>query len=350
MVGVGICGHFAINQDFADGQTIKTRILKKELEKRVGYSNVKFLDTYGWKKKPVKLFKDLIILSRKCEKLIILPDQNGIKIILPLVVIMRFLDLKNIHYVVVGGWLPNLISNNKFLKVFAKSIECIHVETSTMKNALKKNGIENVDIMPNMKRLNILDKDSLFYEHTIPYKICTFSRVIKQKGIEDICSTIYKINSHYGKNIYELDVYGQIFDGYQQEFDSIVDKYKSCVKYKGIIDQNKSVEIIKNYFILAFPTLFKTEGIPGTIIDAYSSGVPILASKWDSCSDIIDNNKTGIVYKFSDKDDLYEKLVYIKENSNIILSMKNNCIDKASLYSVDNVIDRFIDKLNLEEI
>ena len=38
------------------------------------------------------------------------------------------------------------------------------------------------------------------------------------------------------------------------------------------MDSEKTVKTLENYYLLLFPTKFRTEGIPGTIIDALSAG------------------------------------------------------------------------------
>lgn len=63
-----------------------------------------------------------------------------------------------------------------------------------------------------------------------------------------------------------------------------------------------------------FPTLFYTEGIPGTIIDAYAAGLPVISSKWESYGDVIEDNVTGIGYEFGSDDALVEVLEMIKSN------------------------------------
>jgi hypothetical protein len=55
--------------------------------------------------------------------------------------------------------------------------------------------------------------------------------------------------------------------------------------------------VLKDYFALLFPTHFYTEGIPGTVIDAYAAGIPVISAKWESYSDVIDEGVTGIGYK-----------------------------------------------------
>ena len=65
------------------------------------------------------------------------------------------------------------------------SFDGIYVETNTMRKALEIQGFNNVYVMPNFKDLNILKESELVYHHTEPYRLCTFSRVMKEKGIED---------------------------------------------------------------------------------------------------------------------------------------------------------------------
>lgn len=46
--------------------------------------------------------------------------------------------------------------------------------------ALKKSS--NVFVMPNCKKLTILFENELVYSFGVPYKLCTFSRVMHEKG------------------------------------------------------------------------------------------------------------------------------------------------------------------------
>ena len=87
-----------------------------------------------------------------------------------------------------------------------------------------------------------------------------------------------------------------------------------------------------------FPTKFYTEGIPGTVIDALSSGVPIIASKWENVSDIIEDGKCGYVYKFNDKEEFKSVLLKILNEPQLINNIKINCVNEAKKYMVENVV------------
>ena len=117
------------------------------------------------------------------------------------------------------------------------------------------------------------------------------------------------------------------------------------MRYCGCVDANASVEVLKDYFALLFPTHFYTEGIPGTVIDAYAAGIPVISAKWESYSDVIDEGVTGIGYSFDDVDAFEEILLRVAKDKDILLSLKENCIKKAEDYlpsaAVKDMVENF---------
>ena len=95
---------------------------------------------------------------------------------------------------------------------------------------------------------------------------------------------------------------------------------------------------MKNYFALLFPTHFYTEGIPGTIIDAYAAGVPVISAKWESFDDVVDNDITGVGYDFDNKGQFEDVLFYASKNFQKLFDMKENCICKANNYIPESTI------------
>ena len=63
-----------------------------------------------------------------------------------------------------------------------------------------------------------------------------------------------------------------------------------------------SVDVLKSYFFLLFPTKCPGEGIPGTIIDAYAAGLPVVSSLYPNFAEIIDEGVTGLGYEFDNVD------------------------------------------------
>jgi len=245
---------------------------------------------------------------------------------------------------VIGGWLPQFLTNKKRLTKTLKKFEGIYVETNTMKRALEAQGFRNVLIMPNCKQLTPISEDSLMPSNELPYRLCTFSRVMKEKGIEDAIDAIKAINEKAGKIIYTLDIYGQV-DGAQIEwFEELKQRFPAYVAYGGLVPFDKSVEVLKDYFALLFPTRFYTEGIPGTIIDAYAAGIPVISARWESFADIVEEGITGFGYEFGSIEDLTNKLSYAAENSEEVFSMKSSCLAYSKRYLPKEAIRVLIEK------
>ena len=210
MKKICVIGHFAFGKNLLNGQTVKTKIITKELEKQFGKKEVWKIDTHGGKKTMIKQIFQTGIAMRECKNVVMLPAHNGVRFFAPLLCFWKKIFHTKIHYIVIGGWLPEFIENKKWLKSCLKQFDGIYVETNTMKKLLERQKFRNIYIMPNCKELHILKEDELVYSYTIPYKLCTFSRVMKEKGIEDIIRAVIEINQENNKEIFSLYIYGQI--------------------------------------------------------------------------------------------------------------------------------------------
>lgn len=345
MIKVGICGHYGKGHILLNGQTVKTKELTKQLIRIFGSNNVMTIDTHNWVKNPLKLIINCYALIKNCENIIILPAHNGVKIFVPLFLALnRFFDRK-IHYVVIGGWLPKLLDKNRKLAMMISKLDGVYVETFSMMQRLERIGLDNTRLLVNFKQLNILNKNELVNNHEEPYKLCTFSRVMKEKGIEDAINIVCEINNIAGRTVYTLDIFGQIDPDYKERFEELRRNLPRYIQYKGVVDYSKSVEVLKDYFILLFPTHFFTEGIPGTIIDAYAAGVPVIASNWESASEVIDNNETGFIYDFNNIEQLKKILVNVMTYPEVVAKMKTKCINKAEGFLPEKAIEDFVEFL-----
>jgi glycosyltransferase involved in cell wall biosynthesis len=345
MVKVGICGHFNIGFEAVGGQTIKTRIISENLAKIYSREQIINIDTANWKKRAPMFLYESIKLAIQSDNIIILPATNGVKVLIPLFVFLSKILKRKLHYIVVGAWLPSLLEKNHYLIKPTKNIDFIYAQTNTLIDKLSAFGIvSNVYLMPNFKNIKPLKLDT-DKNYKKPYKLCIVSRINYEKGIESAISVINRINEDVHQKV-ELDIYGPIEKSYEERFNQLLNRYRKFIKYKGLIDYNNTTEVIKEYFLLLFPTKYYTEGFPGTILDAYLSGVPVLASRWESCSDVIIEGVTGYTYEFNNDDDFYKKLQNLIQNKELVTQMKKNCLDEAQKYNVDNAIKILIDNIS----
>ena len=336
---VSVLGHFAHGKELLNGQTVKTEIVTGELQNQFGQGQVVCFDTCGgWKTLFKAPFQALSAL-RRSRNVLIFPAQNGLRVYAPLLrFFSRFFKNRKLHYAVIGGWLPQFLMKRKRLAKALKKFDGIYVETETMKKALEIQGFRNVYLLPNCKNLTVLSEKELVMPAGAPYRLCTFSRVMREKGIGDAVDAVISVNRELGYEAFSLDIYGQVDEGQTEWFAALQQTFPPCIRYGGAVPYDRSVEVLKDYFALLFPTHFYTEGIPGTIIDAYAAGVPVISAKWESYSDVIDEGETGIGYPFDDEKSFENLLLNIAQNPRILLKMKRNCLKKAENYMPGSVI------------
>ena len=151
----------------------------------------------------------------------------------------------------------------------------IYVETESINKALIEKGINNAVYMPNFKNISVIDTSDLPDSYSEPYSLCCFSRVKREKGILDAVNGIKEINLKAGRDIFTLDIYGSIDEDFKDDFEKAVEENSSFIKYRGVAEYSQTTDILKKYFSLLFPTYYSGEGFPGTLIDAFSSGLPV---------------------------------------------------------------------------
>lgn len=342
---IGICGFFSFKEEDYTGQLVKTREIYYQLQKNFGEENVSFVDTYHWKKNPLKLLLECFKLARECQAILFLPAHKGVKVFIPLFQMLNNLFHRDLHYVVVGGWLPELLASNTKLKNKVRKLKGVYVETQVMVNALERLGLNNVVCIPNFKHLDVLKEDELVYPEGEPYKLCTFSRVMKEKGIEDAIKAVIEVNNAVGRVSYCLDIFGKIDDGYQDRFEILRKGFPDYIVYRGVVQFDKSVEVVKEYFALLFPTQYKGEGFAGTILDAYAAGVPVIATDWRYNAEIIHDKLDGLIYDFQQPGILRNILLKVQDNPSEIINMKRNCIKRARDYSPENIFGKLLEYL-----
>ena len=165
---------------------------------------------------------------------------------------------------------------------------------------------------------------------------------MREKGIETAIDAIESINRDAGKEVCSLDIFGRIDDGYKDRFNKIMKKAAPAIAYRGTVPYEQSVGAISGYYALLFPTYWDGEGFPGTIVDAFSAGLPVIATDWNCNGEIVKNGKNGLLYPNADIKDLREAIEWMIEGENM-QKLKRNCIESAKKYQPDKYIKRIID-------
>ena len=345
---VAIIGHFGGNKQFYDGQTVKTKIITEELQNQFGKEQVLKFDTNGGWKTLLKAPFQVVSALKNSTNVLIFPAHNGLRVYAPLLSFAnKFFKKRKIHYVVIGGWLPRFLMQHKWLSRMLRKFNGIYVETNIMKSALEAQGFKNVYVMPNCKKLTVLSENELVYPSGIPYKLCTFSRVMREKGIEDAVNGVEAVITVLGFQAFSLDIYGQVDRAQTEWFDSLQKNFPPYIRYAGAVPFDKSVDVLKNYFALLFPTYYDGEGFAGTLIDAYSAGIPVIASDWKYNTELVNEN-VGFVYPTGNQSAFFEILKAAAINPTLLLCKKRLCLKEIEKYRIDKAVQILIERIENE--
>ncbi len=325
MQKITVCGHFGGDSLKLDGQTIKTKIIVSELIKSYGEKSIYRIDTCGRINQLLFLFRLVYaVLISSC--VIIFPAQNALKVEAPLLALLiRFFRCK-IHYVVIGGWLPDYLSQHRWVKRALYMFDGIYVELDSMRQKLMEMHYRRVYVMPNFRENSILLlKNEGEKSIEAPYRFVHFSRVTREKGIEDAVEVVKQLNAEKGENYCILDIYGEVNPDQKNWFDNLMSSVPYNITYRGTIPYQRSVEVLTSYHVMLFPTYYEGEGMAGSIIDAYAAGLPVVVSDWKYNAEIVKDGETGFLFETHCVEDFYNKICLLCSSPDLWRTMRSNC-------------------------
>ena len=341
MKKIGIIGNFKDNKKILNGQTIKTLEINKYIETNLNISTYK-LDTHIKAKNPFVLLFNIIKILKENDVIIVILYTRGYKIIAPILTFFNKFYKKRIYDFVVGGKRYEIYKNNNYMSKVANSFNKIYVETDKIKKEYKTRNINNVDVISNFKFL----KNGVFKKtNKNKIKLCVFSRILKEKGIEESIKSVILANEKIGKNVFILDIYGPIDSNYNKEFEELLKNSPDYIRYCKEVYYDKSVDTLNKYDGMLFLTYYKNEGFPGSIIDALYSGLFIIATDWNYNFEILKNNYNAIKVNIKDINNVSEELINLYNNINIIDSMKKNSLKESEKYIPNKIMKNFLNEI-----
>lgn len=348
MKKIALIGHLAIGKDAFDGQTVKTRTVYSGLRAKLG-DKVIAVDTQK-KSKPIGLFMQTLRCLHKADKVIIMLSRNGLRLYLPIMYQFVRLCHGEVYHCVIGGNDDELLQKNPQWIKYLSSFKVNWYESQTLVLEMKEKGIANAKYLPNFKDITPLSLEELEEEEKRfikphVYKFCTFSRVMKEKGITDAIISVEKLCKEKRINA-RLDIYGPIEESYRAEFEELLRNTETS-EYRGVIAPNRSVETMKEYYGLLFPSSFYGEGFPGTLVDAMCAGVPAIASDWHFNAEIITDGIDGIIYGKPAYPTLYDALLWAVQHEDEFIKYRECFWKKAESYLVEKNIGTILREMKV---
>jgi len=157
-----------------------------------------------------------------------------------------------------------------------------------------------------------------------------------EKGIDEICEAIKRLDSSY-----IVDIYGPLYDKKYTKnyFDKI------GLTYKGALNAKDVFCVLNNYDVLLLPSY--REGYPGIIIEALSLGIPTIATRLKGIMEMVQNDENGILIDIKDYNQLVNAIKSIdnKKYSRYSIAAK----ESFRLFNSQKQTDLFLERINYKD-
>lgn len=316
-----VIGNFASITNKLCGQSVKTRNIFN-LAKEI----VPTIDCFDTQKIKYNKFSIFLMLWKFCRSnyVIYLPAAGNMTWLFPIFYILSIVSRTYILQFEIGNWMVDLLANKPIHRWMLKGIKQFYAETEKSKKELKHlYGLENISVFSNFRYFDF-ERENCICDNSI-LKLVFCARINRKKGLDMIFSLgDYLIEEKKEKSV-SITFYGPIFEKDEEYFWRNLNKY-SFMKYDGMLQQDEISEKLQYFDCMLLPTQYYTEGLPGSIIDAYIVGIPVIVTKWKNAEEFVVNNITGIIIPFQDGQNEFnqavvdlmnnkEKLQYLKDNA-----------------------------------
>ena len=212
------------------------------------------------------------------------------------------------------------ISNvsKKYEKMALNLVDAITVNSKEGYDYYTKMGFNVVQI-PNAIDLNIIPKKST---KQFKNQLIFAGRLSKEKGIEILLETASQL-----PNNYHLLIAGS---GPLEEKVRKLSDEKTNLHYLGYQSKQNMLSLIRGSDLLIQPSL--EEGISSTLLEAMACGTCVLGSDIEGISEVIENNKTGLLVEPNNSDELLNKILYLLPKKEKRLSMANEGLERVKKY------------------
>jgi len=214
------------------------------------------------------------------------------------------------------------------------------------KLAVIDNGSTNGIDLKKFSRQNLNEETKKKIEDSLPpingLKILCVGRMVKDKGIEELVAVFEKLQKQYALQLILVGPFEPHLDPLSSEtLDTIINN--------PAITHISWSDAIEYYMALAdiFIHPSHREGFPNVILQAGAMHLPVICSNIPGNADIIQDQKTGLMFEVKNVADLYIKLKFAMENKERTEKIAHTLFEEVTqLYSRKRIHEVILDTYN----
>ena len=207
------------------------------------------------------------------------------------------------------------------------------VQTKYLVNVGFKDGIRHCRWFPTSRQVNPTRDFSTHRRNKSCRRFVYAGHVREYKGIREMIQAMGRFDDRIS-----LDVYGPFFEDLPKNI------FVNCkrVRYCGTLKPEEVASTMQQYDALVLPTKSESEGYPGAILEAYSVGLPVVATTCGAIPEIVDET-TGILVEPGDAEALYHGMKKICDDMQLYVRLRKNARERANQFSIEYWGKKFVE-------
>lgn len=231
--------------------------------------------------------------------------------------IARLFKKKVLIHIHGGGFKEYYAKHKTFVRKELNNMDGVIVLSETWKHFFSDSiGLNNVHVINNVIPIPSISNNYIKEKQKVNLLFLGF--IYKEKGIFDLIDVI-KSNHDYFKDRLILHIGGIELKGNQLETIITTNKLNDTITLHGWVNEKEKNNLFNISDIYILPSY--KEGLPMSIIEAMSYGLPIISTKVGGIPDLIADKKNGYLFTPGDKKEMFKHIKSLIENEQLRKSM-----------------------------
>lgn len=320
------------------GEVVLFELLLDELRKK----NIEFdvIDTLkdNYPNPAIAFFSSSMQLIKKFNKyefICLQATNNSLFLLGPIIVFLSKIFNKKTSIRKSAGDLDVMYENSNFfkkmiIKYVLKNINVNFFETKYLLECFQQFN-QNTYWFPNVREQVIIPVMPRSFNKRFVY----IGTMNEEKGIDEIIAIAAQLDDDY-----TLDLYGPLLESkYTEEFF----QHKK-VSYRGALNPTDVMGVLDSYDVLILPS--HREGYPGVIIEAFSLGIPVIATKLEGIMEMVQEGVNGLLMDVKDSQQLKNAIESI--NTEQYTALSSNALKSFSTFNSQEQTNLFLKRIGLD--
>lgn len=187
-------------------------------------------------------------------------------------------------------------------------------------------------------RFNAIKKKS--YDRILRFSF--FGYFGRHKGVSTLLDALPKLNN---QKYFQINLIGdgEEKSSYQEQL--IKNGFTNFVKFFGKLDNSQIHKAYAETDVLILPSIWR-ENQPVSITEAMAAGIPVIASNIGGIPEIVENNKTGLIFEAGNSQDLANKMDFLIDHPELLETFGEAAREKMRSNTFESQANKLLELYN----